>query len=106
MELVDNALPYRTTGYLIQGKKNIIIETGTAPSNTIILSAMEELDISVNDIDAITITHLHLDHAGGAGLLMSQCPNAVLLAHEKAKKHLVDPEKLIEGAKQVYGKTK
>ncbi|MBU3916145.1 MBL fold metallo-hydrolase, partial [bacterium] len=94
---------YKTTGYLIQGKKTIIIETGAAPSNKVILSALEELGIALDKIDAIAVTHIHLDHSGGAGLLMSQCPNAVLLAHEKAKRHLADPEKLTLGARQVYG---
>ncbi len=105
LELVESRSPNKTTGYLIQGAKNLIIETGATPSNPVILSSLKELGIALEEIDAIAVTHIHLDHSGGAGLLMNQCPNAVLLAHEKGKRHLVDPEKLIQGAKQVYGET-
>ncbi|MBU2511957.1 MBL fold metallo-hydrolase [bacterium] len=104
IELIDGNSPYRTTVYVIKGQKTVLIETGASPSNKIIQKALEELELDPSDIDIIAVTHIHLDHAGGAGLLMNQCPNAKLLVHKKGKKHLVDPEKLIAGARQVYGK--
>ncbi len=103
LELIEKSSVYRTTGYLILGEKKVLIETGATRSNGAIQTALKELNIDLKDIDAIIVTHIHLDHSGGAGLLMSQCPNAVLLAHEKAKPHLSDPEKLIQGARVVYG---
>jgi glyoxylase-like metal-dependent hydrolase (beta-lactamase superfamily II) len=51
----------------------------------------------------IVVTHAHLDHAGGAGALLAQCPNATLLAHPRAARHLIDPSKLVASATQVYG---
>jgi len=103
IQLIDLKSIYRTTGYLIRGEVNILIETGAAPSNGNINSAFIELGIKPEQIDFIFITHVHLDHAGGAGLLMSQCPNAKLLLHKRAKVHMADPAKLITGARTVYG---
>ncbi len=103
IQLADHKTPYRATGYLIRAEKNILIETGAASAIPSILEALEVIDLDPGKIDAIAVTHIHLDHAGGAGLLMDHCSNAELLVHEKGKKHLVDPGKLIASAKQVYG---
>jgi len=103
IDLVENGVPFRTSIYLIRGEKTVLIESGAAPSNPHILSALEELGIDPAEIDALLVTHIHLDHAGGAGLLMSQCPNATLFAHAKGCPHLVNPEKLIKSARAVYG---
>lgn len=102
LALVPSNIQNRTAGYLIRGPKNILIETGASPSNGIILSTLKSLNISPSKIDAIIVTHIHLDHAGGAGLLMQQCSNATLLVHPRGKKHLCDPARLIDGARQVY----
>src|SRR4030095_9135979 len=48
-------------------------------------------------------THVHLDHAGGAGLLMQQLPNARLVVHPRGARHMIDPAKLMEGVRAVYG---
>ncbi|MCG8338014.1 MAG: MBL fold metallo-hydrolase [Proteobacteria bacterium] len=101
--LVDLKTIYRSTGYVIKEEKTILIETGAAPSNDIIHNSLKELDIQPEQVDYIAVTHIHLDHAGGAGLLMEQCPNAKLLVHQRGAKHMADPEKLIAGARQVYG---
>lgn len=104
MELVPLEQVYNATAYLICGKhRNVIIETGASRSNGVIRDAMTGLGLSVDDIHAIVVTHIHLDHSGGAGLLMEQCPNATLYVHEKGAPHLVDPEKLISGSRAVYG---
>ena len=102
-QLADYSTPYRSTGYIIQEEKIILIETGPSSANYSILSALKVIGIHANQVDAVAVSHIHLDHAGGAGILMGQFPNAELLVHEKGKKHLVDPKKLIAGAKLVYG---
>jgi glyoxylase-like metal-dependent hydrolase (beta-lactamase superfamily II) len=101
--LADLKTTYRSTGYIIREDKTILIETGAAPSNGVIQSSLKELAIEPEQLDFIAVTHIHLDHAGGAGLLMEQCPNARLLVHKRGAKHMADPEKLIAGARQVYG---
>jgi len=103
IDLEENKMPTRTACYLIRDEKNVIIETGPSPSNDKILTAIERQGLTPDDIDMIIVTHIHLDHAGGAGLLLSQCKNATLYVHYKGLPHLVDPTKLIGSAKAVYG---
>ncbi|WP_347880551.1 MBL fold metallo-hydrolase [Metabacillus flavus] len=67
-----------------------------------IKSGLSELGLSVTAIKYIIVTHVHLDHAGGAGLLLKECPDAKIIVHPKGARHLVCPERLIAGAKAVY----
>lgn len=91
---------------LVQEQQLSVIETGTAHTVPGILAAIQQLGLSVNNVAYIIPTHVHLDHAGGAGLLMQQCPKAQLVIHPRGARHMIDPEKLIKGAQAVYGKTK
>jgi glyoxylase-like metal-dependent hydrolase (beta-lactamase superfamily II) len=93
--------------YLLrQNNKVAIIETGTNYSIPIIESALIQNGLSFSDVSYIIPTHVHLDHAGGAGALMSQCQNASLVVHPRGSRHLIDPSKLIAGAMAVYGDKK
>ncbi len=104
VELVPVDELFNSTGYIILGKeKNVIVETGASRSNSAIREALDDLNVPLSEIHAIVATHIHLDHSGGAGLLMEQCPNAVMYVHTKGMTHLVDPEVLIAGSKEVYG---
>jgi len=51
----------------------------------------------------VIVTHVHLDHAGGAGSLMQLLPNATFLVHPYGARHMIDPTKLEAGARGVYG---
>ena len=68
-----------------------------------ILEALAGLDIGPNDLAAVLVTHIHLDHAGGVGDVAAAFPSAVVYVHEHGARHLVDPERLIASAAQVYG---
>jgi glyoxylase-like metal-dependent hydrolase (beta-lactamase superfamily II) len=68
-----------------------------------LLAALEKAGLGPEDVRWIIVTHAHLDHAAGAGALLAACPRATLVAHPRAAKHLVSPEKLIAGATAVYG---
>ncbi|MEI5906798.1 MBL fold metallo-hydrolase [Bacillus spongiae] len=94
----------RTGSYVIKSEKPTIIETCTSSSVPYILQGLSNLDLSPEEIEYIIVTHIHLDHAGGVGLLLQHCPNAKVVVHPKGARHLVDPTKLILGAKAVYGK--
>jgi glyoxylase-like metal-dependent hydrolase (beta-lactamase superfamily II) len=83
--------------------EHAFIETNTAHSLAIQLAALEAHGIAREAIRYVIVTHAHLDHAGGAGALMNACPNATLLAHPRAARHLIDPSKLVASATQVYG---
>ncbi len=93
--------------YLLKQKNKVaIIETGTNYSVPLVKEALANIGLSFSDVSYIIPTHVHLDHAGGAGLLMKQCQNATLVVHPRGARHLIDPSKLVAGAKAVYGEEK
>lgn len=93
-----------TAGYLIRSSKPCLVETGTASSAETVIAALREIGIEKNDLATIAVTHVHLDHAGGAGHLTSHFPKAQLIAHERGARHLVDPSRLMNSARRVFGK--
>ncbi len=99
----DLGLPERTGSYVIQEQEVTIVETGPSPSVAYVKAGLEGLGIPLERVRYIIVTHIHLDHAGGAGLLLQDCPNATLVVHQKGARHLSDPARLIAGAKAVYG---
>ncbi|MHB8125455.1 MAG: MBL fold metallo-hydrolase [Desulfitobacteriaceae bacterium] len=92
-----------TTAYLIRGKKLALIDCGPTSSAEALLSGLHELSIDPADLAYIIVTHIHLDHAGGAGYLTKKLPNLKVLVHEKGAKHLVDPSRLAAGAREFWG---
>jgi len=93
----------RTSSYLLIDEKIALIETSASPSVPYILDGLDELNIALEDIDYVIVTHIHLDHAGGAGLFLQSCPNATFIVHPRGVSHMVDPSRLIASAKSVYG---
>src|SRR5512139_1764365 len=79
------------------------VDTGAAPAAPRLLAALDELGIAREQVDYLFLTHVHLDHAGGAGQLIRALPNAKAVLHPRGAPHLVDPSKLIAGSIQVYG---
>ncbi|MDN7240814.1 MBL fold metallo-hydrolase [Planococcus sp. N028] len=98
----DLGIPERTGTYVIKEQQVTIVETGPSPSVPHVKKGLEKMGISLDEIKYIIVTHVHLDHAGGAGLLLQDCPNAQVVVHEKGARHLSDPKRLIAGAKAVY----
>lgn len=66
--------------------------------------ALSKIGRKPEDVRWLILTHVHLDHAGGAGLFMSKLPNATLVVHERGARHMADPSKLYAGVEVVYGK--
>ena len=79
------------------------VDTGTTLSLPNLLGALKLKDIDPADVDWVLTTHVHLDHAGGAGALMQALPNARCAVHPRGARHLAEPSKLIEGSIAVYG---
>jgi len=79
------------------------VDVGVSSCAHVLLDALAEHGISPKKVDYIMVTHVHLDHAGAAGLMMSVCPNARLIVHPRGARHMVDPARLIAGAVAVYG---
>ena len=90
--------------YLLRsGNEYAFIECGTSLSVPGLLAVLKHRGIAPEQIAWIMPTHVHLDHAGGAGLLMRECPNAKLVIHPRGARHMIDPAQLIAGATAVYG---
>jgi glyoxylase-like metal-dependent hydrolase (beta-lactamase superfamily II) len=88
---------------LIENGRAAFIDTGNNNSVPLLLDALIQHDLDVADVDYVFLTHIHLDHAGGAGLLMQQLPNARCVVHPRGAPHMVDPARLIAGTEAVYG---
>lgn len=92
-----------TAGYLIRGSRPCLVETGTAPSAPVVRAALDALGIGPADLATIVVTHIHLDHAGGAGDMAGLYPDAQIVVHERGARHLADPSRLMDSARKVYG---
>ena len=88
---------------LVEKGHAAFIDTGTSLSVPILLDVINKKGIPAEKVTHIMPTHVHLDHAGGAGALMKIFQNASLVVHPRGAKHLIDPSKLVAGTAQVYG---
>ena len=88
---------------VVESGRAAFVDTGTTNSVPLLLDAMKQLDVDVGDVDYLFLTHVHLDHAGGAGELLTHLPNAKVVVHPRGARHLLEPEKLIKGTIAVYG---
>jgi glyoxylase-like metal-dependent hydrolase (beta-lactamase superfamily II) len=88
---------------MVEGGRAAFIDTGTNHAVPRLLAALEGAGIGVEAVDWVIPTHVHLDHAGGAGALMQHLPNARLLVHPRGARHLIDPAVLSDSARAVYG---
>jgi glyoxylase-like metal-dependent hydrolase (beta-lactamase superfamily II) len=89
---------------MVENGRAAFIDTGTGHSVPYLLETLKLKNLNVENVDYIIPTHVHLDHAGGTGLLMSKLPNAKLVIHPRGAQHMVDPQKLVAGTVAVYGK--
>ncbi len=94
--------PHKTS-WLIRDHHNILIESGYPSDAPELLAGLEKVSLRPRDIDFIALTHIHIDHAGGAGYIARENPDLKVFVHEKGAKHLVDPSKLVESVKRAYG---
>ncbi|WP_370520632.1 MBL fold metallo-hydrolase [Thioalkalivibrio sp. XN279] len=88
---------------VVQGDRAAFVDTGTTHSVPLLLAALEEKGLAPEQVDWVWVTHVHLDHAGGAGELMAALPNATAVLHPRGARHLADPAKLVAGSIAVYG---
>jgi glyoxylase-like metal-dependent hydrolase (beta-lactamase superfamily II) len=88
---------------IVDGGRAAFVDVGTNHSVPYLLAALEALSIARSAVDYVLLTHVHLDHAGGAGALLQALPNARAFIHPRGAAHLIDPARLIAGSKVVYG---
>ncbi len=89
--------------FIVDSGRVAIVDTGTNESRPRVESALEAMGLGVDAVDFVILTHIHLDHAGGAGALMQAFPSAKLVVHPRGARHMADPTKLVAGAAAVYG---
>jgi glyoxylase-like metal-dependent hydrolase (beta-lactamase superfamily II) len=88
---------------IVEQGRAAIIDSGTQYSVPLVLQALAAQGIPPEHVDYLILTHIHLDHAGGAGMLMRALPNAQLTVHPRGVYHMADPSKLVAGVSAVYG---
>ena len=88
---------------IVEEGRAAFVDTGTNFAVPRLLAALDDLGLSREAVDYVIPTHVHLDHAGGAGLLMQALPRATMLAHPRGARHMIDPAALYQGALAVYG---
>lgn len=92
-----------TAGYLVPAPRPALIECGPALTIDRTIAALRGLGLDPDDLAWLVVTHVHLDHAGGAGDLLAAFPNARVVVSPRGARHLVDPSRLNDSARRVYG---
>ena len=88
---------------IVENGHAAFVETGPNSAVPRLLAALEAQGLGRDAVDYVIPTHVHLDHAGGAGLLMQHLPRAKLVIHPRGARHMIDPSLLMEGVRAVYG---
>ncbi len=88
---------------LVENGRVAFVDTGTNDSLPTALAALDKLGLDASAVDYVILTHIHLDHAGGAGAMMRAFPNARLVVHPRGARHMAEPSKLVAGVSAVYG---
>ncbi len=103
IELETGGFKNLICSYVIKGTKTILVESGPTSSVPNLVSGLKELGIKFEDVEYLAITHVHLDHGGGAGTLLKFLPNAKVLVHPRGMPHLINPDRLWSSAQAVLG---
>jgi len=85
--------------YIVDAERPAVVDTGIGTDRERLFEALDEVGIGREDLEYVLPTHVHLDHAGGAGFLAAEYPSATVLSHESGVRHLVDPSRLVAGTK-------
>ncbi|HIJ64765.1 MAG TPA: MBL fold metallo-hydrolase [Candidatus Hydrogenedentes bacterium] len=94
----------RASAYLlVDGDQAAFVDNNTPRAVPLLLDALEARGLRPEQVAYAIVTHVHLDHAAGTAALLGHCPNAHVIAHPRASRHLADPARLVASAKQVYG---
>ena len=92
-----------TAGYVIEAPRPALVECGPALSIDNVIDGLRDLGMDPGDLAYLVLSHIHLDHAGGAGDVAKAFPSATVVVSEVGARHLVDPERLNASSRRVYG---
>lgn len=90
--------------YILKGKQSTIVETGPTSSIPNLLYCLRTLNIKLDEVAYVAVSHIHLDHGGGAGTLLKYLSKAKVIVHPRGVPHLASPEKLWQQSKEVLGR--
>ena len=103
VELETGGFKNLICSYIIKGAKTVLVESGPTSSVPRLVDGLKELNISLESVEYVAVTHVHLDHGGGTATLLKYLPNAKVIVHPKGMPHLVNPDKLWSSAQSVLG---
>jgi glyoxylase-like metal-dependent hydrolase (beta-lactamase superfamily II) len=89
--------------YVVDADRPAVVDAGIGADRERVFDALDAVGVAPEDLAAVVLTHVHLDHAGGAGYLAERCPEATVYAHERGVPHLADPSRLVAGTKDAVG---
>lgn len=96
-------LDQTVAAFFVPGERPAIIETGPATVASNLTAGVDQIGVPREDVAYLVVSHIHLDHAGGAGDLMDAFPNALVVVHVEGARHMADPTKLMASAARVFG---
>ena len=100
----EYARPLQDASHLIVSNgRAAFVDTGANNAVPLLIDGLLQQGLEPGDVDYLFLTHVHLDHAGGAGSLMRELPNATCVVHPRGARHMIDPSRLIAGTEAVYG---
>src|SRR5881275_1318243 len=95
--------PDRNGVFMLTGRRPTLVESGTGLAAGRVVAALRTAGVGPRDLAAIVVTHVHLDHAGGAGAVARRFPSATVLVHPAGARHLADPARLMASARRTHG---
>ena len=106
IEAIDTRMVGRylvTSAYLVDADEPALVETGPATSFEAVTRGLDALGMAADQLAHVVVTHIHLDHAGGAGTIARRYPAATIWVHGRGARHLADPTRLVASTARTYG---
>lgn len=101
LDLDFQDIPQSIAAYLVMGDGPVLVETGPGSTRAALTARLRDHGLAITDLQAVFLTHIHLDHAGAAGWLAQQ--GVPIFVHQVGAPHLIDPSKLLTSAGRIYG---
>ena len=92
-----------TSAYLVDAEEPALVETGPTTSSDAVSQGLEAIGVGVDHLAHVVVTHIHLDHAGGAGTIAARFPRSTVWVHGRGAPHLADPTRLVASTERTYG---
>jgi glyoxylase-like metal-dependent hydrolase (beta-lactamase superfamily II) len=103
IDLLFLGRPHAVGTAVLRGTNGVaLVDPGPASTLPVLERGLAALGIAMDDVRALLLTHIHLDHAGATGTIVGRHPHVAVHVHERGAPHLIDPSKLIRSATRLY----